>query len=123
MERLRTEGAELVYRCAKQSIEPSSDKQGAKVDELHLTPLELIGRIAGPDPPPHPRRAAQRFGRTVVIRRWVRVSRALRDGPARVAGESRLAPESHAIGPLRLHISDRFKAAWTHKTSDMLVLV
>jgi hypothetical protein len=42
MDRLRKEGAELVYRCAKQHSEPSSDKRGAKVDELHLTPLELI---------------------------------------------------------------------------------
>ena len=46
MERLRKEVAELVYRCAKQHSEPGSDKRGAKVDELHLTPLELIDRIA-----------------------------------------------------------------------------
>jgi len=37
MERLRKEGAGLVYRCAKQRSEPTSDKRGAKVDELHLT--------------------------------------------------------------------------------------
>ena len=49
MERLRTEGAGLVYRCAKRSSEPACDKRGAKIDELHLTPLELIDRIAGPD--------------------------------------------------------------------------
>jgi hypothetical protein len=42
MERLRKEGAALVYRCAKQRSEPTSDKRGAKVDELHLTALELI---------------------------------------------------------------------------------
>ena len=42
MERLRKEGSKLVYRCAKQRSEPTSDKRGAKVDELHLTPLELI---------------------------------------------------------------------------------
>ena len=52
MERLRKEGAELVYRCAKQSSEPGSDKRGAKVDELHLTPLEPIDRIAALVPPP-----------------------------------------------------------------------
>ena len=45
MDRLRKEGAALVYRCAKQHSEPSSDKRGAKVDELHLTPLERIARI------------------------------------------------------------------------------
>ena len=39
-------GSKLVYRCAKQRSEPTSDKRGAKVDELHLTPLELIDRIA-----------------------------------------------------------------------------
>ena len=46
MERLRKEGAALVYRCAKQRSEPSSDRRGAKVNELNLTPLELIDRIA-----------------------------------------------------------------------------
>jgi len=46
MDRLRKEGAELVYRCAKQHSEPGSDKRGAKADELHLTPLELIDHIA-----------------------------------------------------------------------------
>jgi hypothetical protein len=46
MDRLRKEGTALVYRCAKQQSEPGSDKRGAKVDELHLTPLELIERIA-----------------------------------------------------------------------------
>ena len=56
MERLRKEGAELVYRCAKQHSEPSSDKRGARVDELHLTPLELIERIAALVPPPRTHR-------------------------------------------------------------------
>ena len=46
LDRLRKAGAALVYRCAKQYSEPSSDKRGARVDELHLTPLELIDRIA-----------------------------------------------------------------------------
>ena len=51
MERLRKEGAALVYRCAKQRSEPSSDKRGAKVDEITFTPLELIDRIAALVPP------------------------------------------------------------------------
>ena len=34
MDRLRKEGAALVYRCAKQHSEPMGDKRGAKVDEL-----------------------------------------------------------------------------------------
>ena len=56
MDRLRKEGNDLVYRCAKQRSEPTSDKRGAKVDELHLTPLELIDRIAALVPPPRTHR-------------------------------------------------------------------
>ena len=56
MERLRKEGPVLVYRCAKQHSEPGSDKRGARVDELHLTPLELIARIAALVPPPRTHR-------------------------------------------------------------------
>ena len=56
MDRLRKEGAELVYRCAKQHSDPGSDKRGAKADELHLTPLELIARIAALVPPPRTHR-------------------------------------------------------------------
>jgi hypothetical protein len=56
MDRLRKEGAELVYRCAKQHSEPGSDKRGAMVDELHLTPLELLERIAARVPPPRTHR-------------------------------------------------------------------
>ena len=56
MDRLRKEGAALVYRCAKQYSEPGADKRGAKVDELHLTPLELIDRIAALVPPPRTHR-------------------------------------------------------------------
>ena len=52
MERLRKAGSELVYRCAKQYSEPSSDKRGAKADELTLSPLALIDRIAALVPPP-----------------------------------------------------------------------
>lgn len=55
-ERLRKEGAPLVYRCAKQQSEPSSDKPSTRVDELHLTPLELIERIAALVPPPRTHR-------------------------------------------------------------------
>jgi hypothetical protein len=57
----------LVYRCAKQRSEPGSDrrdqrnanrgaKHGAQADELHLTPLELIARIAALVPPPRTHR-------------------------------------------------------------------
>jgi hypothetical protein len=56
MERLRKEGSKLVYRCAKQRSEPTSDKRGAEADELHLTPLELIDRIAALVPPPRTHR-------------------------------------------------------------------
>jgi hypothetical protein len=56
MERLRKEGVALVYRCAKQRSEPTSDKRGAKADELTLTPLELIDRIAALVPPPRTHR-------------------------------------------------------------------
>ena len=55
-ERLRKEGTALVYRCAKQHSEPGSDKRGARVDELHLTPLELIDRITALVPPPRTHR-------------------------------------------------------------------
>ncbi len=56
MDRPRKEGNKLVYRCAKQRSEPTSDKRGAKADELHLTPLELIERIAALVPPPRTHR-------------------------------------------------------------------
>jgi hypothetical protein len=56
MDRLRKEGCDLVYRCAKQHSEPGSEKRGAKVDEITLTPLELIARIAAPVPPPRTHR-------------------------------------------------------------------
>ena len=45
-----------MYRCAKQRSAPTSDKPGAKVDELHLTLLELIDRIAALMPPPRTHR-------------------------------------------------------------------
>ena len=43
-------------RCTKQHSEPGSDKRGAKADELTLTPLELIDRIAALVPPPRTHR-------------------------------------------------------------------
>jgi len=59
MERLRKAGHELVYRCAKQRSEPGSqthNQRGAKVDEIILTPLELMDRIAALVPPPRTHR-------------------------------------------------------------------
>ena len=56
MERLRKAGGELVYRCAKQNSEPGHDKRGTQVDEITLTPLELIDRIAALVPPPRTHR-------------------------------------------------------------------
>jgi len=59
MERLRKAGSELVYRCAKQPSEPSSlphNQRGARADEITLTPLELIDRIAALVPPPRTHR-------------------------------------------------------------------
>ena len=59
LERLRKAGSELVYRRAKQHSEPGGNlhgKRGAKVDEITLTPLELIDRIAALVPPPRTHR-------------------------------------------------------------------
>lgn len=56
MDCLRKEGAALVCRCAKQHSEPSSDKRGARVHKLQLTPLALIDRIAALVPPPRTHR-------------------------------------------------------------------
>ncbi len=56
MERLRKAGGEFVYRCAKQHSEPGHDKRGTQVDEITLTPLELIDRIAALVPPPRTHR-------------------------------------------------------------------
>ncbi len=60
MERLRKAGAALVYHCSKQRSEPGgyhhADNRGNKADELHLTPLELIDRIAALVPPPRTHR-------------------------------------------------------------------
>ena len=59
MERLRKAGGELVYRCAKQHSEPGSKphgKRGTQVEQITLTPLELIDRIAALVPPPRTHR-------------------------------------------------------------------
>lgn len=57
MERLRKAGSDLVYRCGKQHSEPRGDSiRGAKADELTLSPLELIERIAALVPPPRTHR-------------------------------------------------------------------
>jgi len=59
LDRLRKAGSVLVYRSAKQHSEPVSkphNKRGAKVDEITLTPLELIERIAALVPPPRTHR-------------------------------------------------------------------
>jgi hypothetical protein len=42
--------------CFRQHREPAGDKRAARVDELHLTPLELIGRIAALVSPPRTHR-------------------------------------------------------------------
>jgi hypothetical protein len=56
MDRLREEGSALVYLCAKQHSEPGADKRGARVDQLTLTPLELIAAITALEPPPRTHR-------------------------------------------------------------------
>jgi Putative transposase len=66
LERLRKAGNDLVYRCAKQHSEPGGDRRevnkragnqrGVKQDEITLTPLELIDRIAALIPPPRTHR-------------------------------------------------------------------
>jgi hypothetical protein len=58
-ERLRKAGSALIYRCAKQHSEPGSNphnKRGTQVDEITLTPLELIDRMAALVPPPRTHR-------------------------------------------------------------------
>ena len=66
MERLRKAGKDLVYRCAKQHSEPGGDRREGnnragnqrrvRQDEIILTPLELIDRIAALIPPPRTHR-------------------------------------------------------------------
>ncbi len=56
-ERLRKAGRELIFRCAKQHSEQREQreqrdrhnaKRGVGADELHLTPMALIARLAAP---------------------------------------------------------------------------
>ncbi len=105
MDRLRKEGAALVYRCAKQRSEPGSDKRGAKFDELHLTPLELIDRIAALVPPPRTHR--HRYFGVLAPNSPLRVAvTALAQPPTRQTepanmseGAPGVVPLGHAIPP------------------------
>ena len=42
LERLRKEGCDLVYRCAKQQSEPSSDKRGTKAGATQTLTFTLL---------------------------------------------------------------------------------
>jgi len=105
MERLRKEGAALVYRCAKQHSEPALDKRGAKVDELTLTPLELIDRIAALVPPPRTHR--HRYFGVLAPNSPLRAAVTALAAPAQPAtaqaepaeGVSGLAPQGNAVPP------------------------
>jgi hypothetical protein len=46
MVRLRKALSTLLYRCVKQHSVPSGARRSPRADELILTPLELIERIA-----------------------------------------------------------------------------
>ena len=108
MDRLRKEGTALVYRCAKQHSEPGSDKRGAKADELHLTPLELIDRIAALVPPPRTHRHRY-FGvlapnsplraAAVALAAPVQQATAEPAQPGTGVGVPGVAPLGHAIPP------------------------
>jgi hypothetical protein len=100
-ERLRKEGATLVYRCAKQHSEPSSNKRGANADELHLTPLELIERIAALVPPPRTHR--HRYYGVLAPNSPLRdVVTAMAAASAQPAGHTAQSPTQpgHAVEPL-----------------------
>jgi len=97
LDRLRKAGSELVYRCAKQHSEPGSDrrdqrnakrgaKHGAEADELHLTPLELIYRLAALMPPPRAHR--HRYNGVLV-----------RNSPLRAAAVALAAGQTAGTGP------------------------
>ena len=101
MERLRKAGSELVYRCAKQHSEPGSlphnkrgDKRGAKADEITLTPLELIDRIAALVPPPRTHRHRY-FG----VLAPTAVLPTLRGSVAPVTAQTGHTDNSRATGP------------------------
>ena len=70
-------GRGLLQSCdAKEML--TYQHSGCSVDEITLTPLQLIARIAALVPPQRylshrtsPRHAGRRCGMTVVMRRWV----------------------------------------------------
>jgi hypothetical protein len=105
MDCLRKEGTALVYRCATQHSEPGSDKRGAKVDELHLTPLELIERIAALVPPPRTHR--HRYFGVLAPNSPLRAAVTALTQPATKQAEPanmseggpRVVPLGHAISP------------------------
>ena len=92
MERLRKEGTNLVYRCAKQH----SESAGGKVAELILTLLELIDGNAALVPPPRTHRQRY-FG---VLAPHSPLS-AKRDGPGsiRTTGLGANRADRHERGP------------------------
>jgi hypothetical protein len=97
--RLRKEGADLVYRCAKQRSEPGSDKRGAKVDELHLTSLELIARIAALVPPPRTHR--HRYFGVLAPNSPLRAAvTALAQPPTRQTGPANMSGGAPGVTPL-----------------------
>ena len=105
MDRLRKAGAALVYRCAKQRSELSSDKHGAKADELHLTPLERIDRITALVPPPRTHRHRD-YGVLAPNSPLKAAAVAMTQPPARQAepattgeGAPAVVPLGHAISP------------------------
>ena len=109
-ERLRKQGTVLVYSFAKQRSEPGSDKRGARVDELHLTPLELIARIAALVPPPRTHRHRY-FGvlapnsplRAVALATPAQPAKqvVVQAEPAKMSqGAPGVVPLGHAISPL-----------------------
>jgi len=81
MDRHGKEVVAMLHRSAKRYSEPGSNKRGAKADELHLTPLELIDRIAALVPPPRmPRRKLRQPQRPIQMPRrflWATMSSAL----------------------------------------------
>ena len=94
----------MVYRCAKQRSEPSSDKRGAKVDELHLTPLELIDRIAALAPQPRTHR--HRYFGVLAPNSPLRASVTAMAAPAQAAS-------AQAEQPARVGVQYWSTSGWT----------
>ena len=94
MERLRQEGAALVYRCAKQHSEPASDKRGGKAGHITLTPLELIDRIAALVPPPRTHR--HRYFGVLAPNSPLRAAVTAMAAPAQQAAVQRLGKTARA---------------------------